>query len=40
MIGGQWHWDEDHQFDIDHHFRHEALPKPGRIRELLSLERR
>ena len=34
---GQWHWDEDHQFDIDHHFRHEALPKPGRIRELLSL---
>ncbi len=34
---GQWHWDEDKQFDIDHHFRHEALPKPGRIRELLSL---
>ena len=22
---------------MDHHFRHEALPKPGRIRELLSL---
>jgi diacylglycerol O-acyltransferase len=28
---------EDQQFDMDHHFRHEALPKPGRIRELLSL---
>lgn len=34
---GQWHWDQDPQFDIDHHFRHGALPKPGRIRELLSL---
>ena len=34
---GQWQWDEDQQFDIDHHFRHEALPRPGRIRELLSL---
>lgn len=34
---GQPYWDEDKHFDIDHHFRHEALPKPGRIRELLSL---
>jgi diacylglycerol O-acyltransferase len=34
---GQYQWMEDHQFDMDHHFRHEALPKPGRIRELLSL---
>lgn len=34
---GQYRWMEDHQFDMDHHFRHEALPKPGRIRELLSL---
>ncbi|KAF0808455.1 acyltransferase [Alcanivorax xiamenensis] len=34
---GQYFWTEDKQFDIDHHFRHEALPKPGRIRELLSL---
>jgi diacylglycerol O-acyltransferase len=34
---GQYYWTRDKQFDIDHHFRHEALPKPGRIRELLSL---
>lgn len=34
---GQNFWVEDKQFDIDHHFRHEALPKPGRIRELLAL---
>lgn len=33
---GQAFWSEDKQFDIDHHFRHEALPKPGRIRELLA----
>ena len=29
-------WDEDQEFDIEHHFRHIALPKPGRIRELLA----
>lgn len=34
---GQPFWDEDRQFDLDHHFRHEALPHPGRIRELLAL---
>ncbi|HEX6591486.1 MAG TPA: wax ester/triacylglycerol synthase family O-acyltransferase, partial [Moraxellaceae bacterium] len=34
---GQAFWETDDHFDIDHHFRHEALPKPGRIRELLSL---
>lgn len=28
-------WDEDQEFDLDHHFRHIALPHPGRIRELL-----
>lgn len=34
---GQGFWEKDEHFDIDHHFRHEALPKPGRIRELLAL---
>lgn len=29
-------WDEDVEFDLDHHFRHISLPKPGRIRELLT----
>jgi len=33
----QYHWEKDVQFDIEHHFRHSALPKPGRIRELLAL---
>ena len=35
--GGQWFWTEDDQFDIEYHVRHSALPKPGRIRELLEL---
>lgn len=34
---GRWHWAEDAQFDIDYHLRHSALPRPGRIRELLEL---
>jgi diacylglycerol O-acyltransferase len=34
---GRPYWEEDPQFDLEHHFRHEALPRPGRIRELLSL---
>ncbi|MFT4021796.1 MAG: wax ester/triacylglycerol synthase family O-acyltransferase [Acinetobacter sp.] len=29
-------FDEDQEFDLDHHFRHIALPHPGRIRELLT----
>ena len=37
---GQFVWETDEQFDIDHHFRHSALPKPGRIRELLELSSR
>lgn len=28
-------WKTDSDFDVDHHFRHLALPKPARIRELL-----
>ena len=28
-------WQTDEDFDVDHHFRHIALPKPARIRELL-----
>ncbi|MCW2843635.1 MAG: wax ester/triacylglycerol synthase family O-acyltransferase, partial [Nocardioides sp.] len=34
---GQWVWENDQQFDIEHHVRHSALPKPGRVRELLEL---
>ncbi|MBC2931473.1 wax ester/triacylglycerol synthase family O-acyltransferase [Nocardioides sp. zg-1228] len=34
---GQLVWVPDQQFDIDHHVRHSALPKPGRVRELLDL---
>ena len=34
---GQLVWKDDDQFDIEHHVRHSALPKPGRVRELLEL---
>ncbi|MGQ0622606.1 MAG: WS/DGAT/MGAT family O-acyltransferase [Panacagrimonas sp.] len=34
---GQWRWQDDRDFDIDHHFRRSALPHPGRVRELLEL---
>jgi diacylglycerol O-acyltransferase / wax synthase len=37
---GQLAWVEDEQFDLDHHIRHSALPRPGRIRELLDLSGR
>lgn len=30
-------WVDDHDIDMEYHVRHAALPKPGRIRELLSL---
>jgi len=33
---GRYYWKTDAYFDIEHHVRHEALPKPGRIRELLA----
>ncbi|WP_134767210.1 wax ester/triacylglycerol synthase family O-acyltransferase [Nocardioides sp. 1609] len=35
--GGQLVWKPDEQFDIEHHVRHSALPRPGRVRELLEL---
>ena len=34
---GQLVWVEDEQFDVEFHVRHSALPKPGRVRELLDL---
>jgi WS/DGAT/MGAT family acyltransferase len=35
--GGQWAWQEDAELDLEHHVRHSALPRPGRVRELLAL---
>jgi diacylglycerol O-acyltransferase len=34
---GQWAWEKDEDFDIEHHVRRNALPHPGRILELLAL---
>lgn len=34
---GMWFWVEDDEFDLEAHFIHLSLPKPGRIRELLEL---
>ncbi len=34
---GQWGWTTDEQFDLQYHVRLSALPRPGRIRELLEL---
>jgi diacylglycerol O-acyltransferase len=34
---GHWFWEEDQEFELDYHLRHSALPRPGRIRELLAL---
>lgn len=34
---GQWAWTKDEQFDLEYHVRLSALPRPGRIRELLQL---
>ncbi|WP_201529236.1 MULTISPECIES: WS/DGAT/MGAT family O-acyltransferase [Psychrobacter] len=28
-------WKQDEDFDVEHHFRHVALPRPARVRELL-----
>jgi diacylglycerol O-acyltransferase len=37
---GQWAWQDDRGIDLEHHVRHSALPRPGRIRELLALASR
>jgi diacylglycerol O-acyltransferase len=37
---GQWAWVEDDDLDLEHHVRHSALPRPGRVRELLALASR
>jgi diacylglycerol O-acyltransferase len=34
---GQWGWEVDDDFDLEHHVRHNALPHPARILELLAL---
>jgi len=34
---GQWGWEVDQQFDIEHHVRRNALPQPARVLELLAL---
>jgi diacylglycerol O-acyltransferase len=34
---GAWWWTDDDDFDLEHHLRHVALPKPGRIRELFAM---
>jgi len=34
---GAWFWTEDEDFDLEAHVRVLALPRPGRIRELLAL---
>jgi diacylglycerol O-acyltransferase len=37
---GAWSWEVDHEIDLEHHIRHSALPRPGRVRELLALASR
>ncbi|MDL5160572.1 WS/DGAT/MGAT family O-acyltransferase [Actinomycetospora termitidis] len=34
---GQWAWEPEKNLDIEYHVRLSALPRPGRIRELLEL---
>lgn len=38
-LGNTW-WTTDDVIDVDHHVRHSAIPRPGRIRELLQLTSR
>ena len=37
---GAWSWQIDHDVDLEHHVRLSALPRPGRVRELLALASR
>lgn len=37
---GQWGWVQERDLDLEYHVRHSALPRPGRIRELLALTSR
>jgi WS/DGAT/MGAT family acyltransferase len=37
---GAWAWADDTDVDLEHHVRHSALPRPGRVRELLALASR
>ncbi|GAA3572951.1 wax ester/triacylglycerol synthase family O-acyltransferase [Amycolatopsis ultiminotia] len=37
---GHLRWSDDTELELDYHFRHSALPQPGRIRELLELTSR
>ena len=34
---GLHYWQEDEEFDLDQHFVHLSLPRPGRVRELLEM---
>jgi diacylglycerol O-acyltransferase len=34
---GQWGWEVDREFDLEHHVRRSALPRPGRVLDLLAL---
>jgi diacylglycerol O-acyltransferase len=34
---GQWVWEDDAEFQMEHHVRRSALPQPGRVLELLAL---
>jgi diacylglycerol O-acyltransferase len=34
---GAWSWTSDPDIDLEHHVRLSALPRPGRVRELLAL---
>ena len=40
LTAGQWAWRDDDAIDLEHHVRHSALPRPGRVRELLALTSR